>query len=92
MSVIDIQRSHALGEEKARSAADSLAGKLAQKFDVQSQWQGDRLLFERSGIKGHLDISDTELRVHLELGLMLRPFKPKIEEEIESRIDRMIAN
>lgn len=92
MSVIDIQRSHSLGQEKARSAADALADKLANKFGVQSEWQGDRLTLQHNGINGHLDISNTDLRVRLELGLMLRPFKSKIEDEIETRIDRAIAS
>jgi putative polyhydroxyalkanoate system protein len=91
MSVIDIQRSHSLGQEKARSAADTLADKLANKFGVQSEWQGDRLVLQHNGITGHLDISETDLRVRIELGMMLRPFKSKIENEIETRIDRVIT-
>ncbi|MBB5319857.1 polyhydroxyalkanoic acid system family protein [Marinobacter oulmenensis] len=91
MSVIDIQRSHDLGKEKARTAADALADNLARKLDVQSEWQGDRLMFRRSGVNGHLDVSDTELHVHLELGMMLRPFKQRIEEEIHTRLDRVTS-
>ncbi|MGM0570818.1 MAG: polyhydroxyalkanoic acid system family protein [Pseudomonadota bacterium] len=47
--------------------------------------------FRRSGVKGHLDISPSELHVHLELGMMLRPFKGRIEEEIHNQLDTIIG-
>lgn len=91
MSAIDVRRSHSMDQEHAREAAESLARDLSRKFDVQYEWDGDLLRFHRSGVKGHLDISPSELHVHLELGMMLRPFKGRIEEEIHNELDRIIA-
>ena len=91
MSSIDVRRSHSLDHEHARTAAETLAEDLSQKFDVQYEWDGDLLRFHRSGVKGHLDISPSELHVHLELGMMLRPFKGRIEEEIHNQLDAIIA-
>lgn len=91
MSVIDIHRSHSLDKQHARSAAETLAENLSRKFDMQYHWDGDQLKFERSGVKGRVDIAETDLHIRIELGMMLRPFKPKIEEEIQSRLDRLIA-
>ena len=51
---------------------------------------GDHLKFKRSGVKGHLNITPTDLHIHLELGLMLRPFKSRIEQEIHSQLDQII--
>lgn len=91
MSVIDIHRSHSLDKQHARTAAETLADNLARKFDMQYRWEGDSLRFERSGVKGRVDIADTDLHIRVELGMMLRPFKPKIEEEIQTRLDRLVA-
>jgi putative polyhydroxyalkanoate system protein len=91
MSSIDVRRSHSLDQEHARTAAETLAEDLSQKFDVQYEWDGDLLRFHRSGVKGHLDISPSELHVHLELGMMLRPFKGRIEEEIHNKLDAIIT-
>jgi putative polyhydroxyalkanoate system protein len=91
MSVIDIHRSHSLDKQHARSAAETLAENLSRKFDMQYHWDGDQLKFERSGVKGRVDIAETDLHIRIELGMMLRPFKPKIEEEIQSRLDRLVA-
>ncbi|MFL1405628.1 polyhydroxyalkanoic acid system family protein [Marinobacter sp. M1N3S26] len=91
MSAIDVRRSHSMDQEHAREAAESLARDLSRKFDVQYEWDGDLLRFHRSGVKGHLDISPSELHVHLELGIMLRPFKGRVEEEIHNELDRIIV-
>ncbi len=91
MSVIDIHRSHSLDKANARSAAEALAENLSHKFDMQYRWEGDSLKFERSGVKGQVEIAESDLHIHIELGMMLRPFKPRIEEEIHSRLDRLVA-
>lgn len=91
MSVIDVRRSHSMDHDHAREAAENLAQDLSKKFDVNYEWDGDLLKFHRSGVKGHLDISPSELHVHLELGMMLRPFKGRVEEEIHNELDRLIG-
>lgn len=89
MSVIDIHRKHSLDKTQAREAAETLAKDLSSKFDVNYEWEGDLLRFKRSGVKGKLEILEQELHLHLELGLMLRAFKPRIEKEIHSQLDQM---
>ena len=90
MSVIDIHRAHSLDKEHAREAAETLAKDLSKQFDVNYQWEGDLLKFKRSGVKGQLDISENDLHIRLELVLMLRPFKSRIEQEIHSQLDQII--
>ena len=90
MSVIDIHRAQSLDKEHAREAAETLAKDLSKQFDVNYQWEGDLLKFKRSGVKGQLDISENDLHIRLELGLMLRPFKSRIEQEIHSQLDQII--
>jgi putative polyhydroxyalkanoate system protein len=89
MSVIDIHRAHSLDKAHAREAAETLAKDLSSQFDVNYQWEGDLLRFKRSGVNGQLDISESDLHIHLELGMMLRPFKSRIEKEIHSQLDQI---
>ncbi|MDI9244331.1 polyhydroxyalkanoic acid system family protein [Marinobacter sp. CHS3-4] len=89
MSVIDIRRAHSLDKSHARDAAEALAKDLSEQFDVNYEWDGNLLRFKRSGVKGKLDISEQDLHIHLELGLMLRPFKSRIEQEIHSQLDKL---
>lgn len=91
MSSIDVRRSHTLDQSHAREAAEELARDLSQKFDVNYEWDGELMRFHRSGVKGQLDISPSDIHVHLELGMMLRPFKGRIEEEIHNQLDKIIS-
>ncbi len=91
MSSIDVHRSHSLDQAHAREAAESLARDLSEKFDVDYKWDGDIMRFQRSGANGHLDITPDDLHVHLELGMILRPFKGRIEQEINSQLDKIIG-
>ena len=90
MSVIDVHRPHALDKAQARAAAETLAEDLSRQFDVHYQWEGDVMKFKRSGVKGQLDISPSDIHVHLELGMLLRPFKSRIEQEIHSQLDQIV--
>lgn len=89
MSSIDINRRHSLDHDHAREAAETLAKDLSKQFDVDYNWDGDVMRFKRSGVKGHLNVLPEELQVHLELGLMLRPFRSRIESEIQSQLDNL---
>ena len=90
MSVIDVHRAHTLDKDHAREAAEALARDLSSQFDLNYQWEGDHLKFKRSGVKGHLNITGDDLHVHLELGMLLRPFKSRIEQEIHSQLDQIL--
>jgi putative polyhydroxyalkanoate system protein len=90
MATIDIKRSHALGKDKARAAAEAVARRLKDKIDATYRWKGDDLEFERSGAKGRIAVSDTEVRVQVELGLLLGPLKGKIEDKVHQYLDEYL--
>ncbi|QQR88962.1 MAG: polyhydroxyalkanoic acid system family protein [Myxococcales bacterium] len=90
MSAIDIRKTHTLGKDKAREAAESLSGMLKDKFQVQTQWDGDVLKFERSGAKGSIAISDTDVHVKVELGLMLKAFKGQVEGQVTKYLEKYL--
>jgi len=87
MPTIDIQRTHNLGRDKARAAAELVAARLKEKIDATYRWDGDDLRFERSGAKGRIHVTDTTVRLEIDLGLVLRPLKGKIEEKAHQYLD-----
>lgn len=90
MSVIDITRHHELNHGDAIATAEDLAKSLSERFDVAYSWQGDTLTFKRSGAKGKLTVEPTKIHVKMELGLLFRPFKGRIEQEIHNHLDGML--
>ncbi len=90
MPTIDIKRAHPLGKDKARAAVEQVAEKLRDKFGLSTTWQGDRLEFQRTGAKGAIDVSDSEVHVTVDLGMMMRPMKGTIETKINEYLERYL--
>lgn len=84
MSHIDMCASHGMTREDAQSAANELAGDLADKFDIDWGWSGDHIHFERPGVDGTITVREREIRITARLGFMLMFLKPRIENEITS--------
>lgn len=82
MAGIDIQHPHSLPPEQARTAVESVAKTLAERFDMQYGWSGDTLNFSRSGVDGAIDLLPGALHVTAKLGFLLSAMKGPIESEI----------
>ena len=48
------------------------------------------LTFERSGVKGTMQVSGTHFDLQVKLGMMMSAFKPMIEAEVTKNLGRMI--
>lgn len=82
MPTIDIRHTHGLDPSQARQAVQHIADTLAQRFGVQQSWQGDSLMFKRSGVDGRVHLEPGAVRVTAELGFLLGAMKGTIEDEI----------
>lgn len=83
MPSIDIQHTHTKTPAQARKALESVAEKLAERFDMQFGWDGDTLNFMRSGVDGKINMSPNQLHVTAQLGFLLSALKGPIESEIK---------
>ncbi len=87
MSRIDIRHAHSLPKAKARKVVDEVAKKLAERFQMESVWDGDVLNFSRSGVDGHIELGAKEVNVHAKLGFLAAMFKDSIQQEIRRVLD-----
>lgn len=83
MSTIDIRHPHSLPADQARSAIDEVASKLQERFEINSRWEGENLLFSRSGVDGAIELLPDQVRVTAELGFLLSAMKGMVESEIQ---------
>ena len=91
MADIHIARSHTMPLKKAREAADKFADQLAEKFDLESEWDGDTLRFSRAGVHGTLTITRSEAVIDARLGILLSTFKSTFEQHIRDNLDRVFG-
>lgn len=87
MHSIDIKRSHNLELAKAKKAVQKVANHIAKKFDVDCEWDGNTLNFQRSGVDGHIKVNPKSIHVFADLGFFLSALKSPIEREINSYLD-----
>ncbi len=91
MPGIDIRHKHTLPLPKARKAVEDVAKKLAERFDIEYDWDGDDLNFTRSGVDGKIALEATQLRVTAQLGFLLSALKGPIESEIKRVLDERFS-
>ena len=87
MSHINIRHAHALTKPKARKVVEEVAKKLAERFQMQCNWDGDVLNFTRSGVDGHIELGPKVVHVNAKLGFLAAMFKDSIEGEIRRVLD-----
>lgn len=87
MSNIDIHHPHSKTAAQARKAVEDVAKKLAERFDMAYEWEGDTLNFKRSGVDGHITVQPEQLHVTAHLGFLLSAMKGPIESEIRRVLD-----
>jgi putative polyhydroxyalkanoate system protein len=90
MARITVERPHALGKEKAREKAELLVEKLADKYGIDHEWQGDSVLLEGKGAKGTVDVEEALVRVNLELNFFLSAMSGQIKTEVERQLDKAL--
>lgn len=91
MSSIDIRHPHTKTPAQARKAVEDVAKKLAERFDMAYEWEGDTLNFNRSGVDGHITVLPKQLHVTAHLGFLLSAMKGPIESEIRRVLGEKFA-
>ncbi|MNM12140.1 putative polyhydroxyalkanoic acid system protein (PHA_gran_rgn) [compost metagenome] len=91
MADINIVQQHKLTAVKAREAAQQVADKLAQEYDLACAWDGDVLRFERSGVDGSLTLEKEQAQLQIKLGFMLSAFASTIEGKIAEKMRKVFT-
>ncbi len=90
MATISIVRKHDLPHKKAKAAAEKIAKDLNKRFELDYEWNGDRIEFERSGLSGHMSVGKDRIALEVSLGWLLTPLKPALEREIHAQLDKAL--
>ena len=95
MAELYILRPHALGLTKARELALRWTEQARTDFGLQCTYvegqQEDEVGFSRSGVAGTLVVSHDRFELKAKLGFLLGTFKERIEREITSNLDTLLA-
>ena len=95
MATIDIRRTHTVGVGEAKAKAEELAKEMKAKFELDWSWEGDRILFKSErgvakGTSGQLTVTPAEVRVEIDLPLLLRALKGTISSRVNEKLDTLL--
>jgi putative polyhydroxyalkanoate system protein len=91
MSTIHVTRTHNLGLAGARAEAERIARRVQDELGADYAWEGDTMSFSRSGVRGHITVTEDCLDLTIKLGLLLTAIKGQLEERIVTKIDEHLA-
>lgn len=91
MATIRIKKEHHLNAITVRKEIQNLAEKLSKDLSADYSWDGDRLIFKRTGAKGHIDIGEREVDIEIKLSMVLTPLKSSVEKTVTSYLDKRLS-
>lgn len=80
--MIEISRRHGLSRKQAMAAAERIARKMENRYGIHYQWDDHTLRFRHPMAHGRIEVDAHEIRVFMELGFLLVPFRDEVESEI----------
>ena len=89
---VDISRSHHMDKATTRRMVEKIAASLRESLHFDYAWEGDRLNFERIGVKGYIDIADHQVRVYVSRSFLLPVSEDWIRKQVEAALDEYITN
>jgi putative polyhydroxyalkanoate system protein len=96
VSRIHIIREHQLGLPKARQLAVKWAQTAHEHLGMAWEYEegdgADRLGFKRAGVHGALTVTADRFVLDARLGLLLAAFRHRIENEIVTNLDLLLAH
>jgi len=95
MATIDVTRPHSLPKDEAKKKAEEFAKSMEERFELQWKWEGDSIHFDAprgaaKGTKGEVNVTDSSVRVQIDLPFLLRVMKGTIESKVEEKLSKLL--
>lgn len=92
MAKLDLDIPHSLSVEEAHARLDRMTPKLESDYGAECRWENDRsLLVARKGLSAKIDVQETQVHVHMDLGFLLGPLAGRIREGITRQLSELLG-
>ncbi len=87
MANIEVTQPHSLELPEVKSRMESVQSELTQKYGLEFNWESDsQVKVSGKGVKGTIVVDGSKVEVKLDLSLLLRPMKGKIESRLTEQL------
>lgn len=92
MADISVRREHGMSREEAKSKVEDIVDDVRDEFSSlvnDINWNDDRTRADvkGKGFSGQFEVNDSDVAIDIKLKLFAKPFKGKVEDRINSRMD-----
>jgi len=92
MADISIVKQHEIDTGILKERLEGLAAELKRKYGVRSRWDGDTCLLDGAGLKkGVVEMSGSQVKIEVTLGMMAKMLKGTIQKEIDAKLAKVLA-
>lgn len=93
MSDISVRRPHGMSEEDAKAKVHEVVADIEGEFPAlvnEITWNDDKsqAKVKGKGFTGHFQVTDSDVMIDIDLSLLTRPFKGRVESRIVDRMDK----
>lgn len=89
MPDIELVRSHSVAIPEAKARVQRTADELAPEYHLVSEWRGNTLFFERSGLHGEIHVTASKIRLEATLSFLMKPLKGALTNRIERKFEKL---
>ncbi len=91
MATIAVERPHKLGQEEALKRAQELLQSFGARLGADVEWNGPHATFKGSGFFGSALVAADKVQVSIDLSLLLRAMKGKIESRLTRAMEERFS-
>ncbi len=92
MADISVRRAHGMSEDEAKQKVEKVVDDVQEEFSSlvdNIKWNDDKTQanVKGKGFTGQFEVNETDVMIDIDLKLFARPFRGKVEDRINSRMD-----
>ena len=92
MADISKSKPHSYDIDTIKERVEKFAGDIAKKMGIKYVWDGYICSLSGSAIKnGKITVTEGDVSIEVNLGMMAKMMKPMIEKEIDAKISEIVS-
>lgn len=90
MAKINLKHAHNLDPVIAKQKVQELFDAFSSRFGIKTRWEGSTIHLSGSGFDGTAVVSDKDVDVNVNLGMMVSAFKGQVESGLKAELEKRL--
>ena len=91
MPDVQVRRKHGKSYREVKKIVAQVAEELSRTLKTDYRFDGDTLVFKRSGVNGTISYDDEHIEFQASLGMLMKPLGTALKGAVNKKLDEYIA-